>query len=89
MSNKTMTCRDVALRLQTYLDGELNAERMERIQIHLEACVECGLEADVFTTIKNDLAQHVLPVNSDALARLRAFSDQIATAAEPGEPQAR
>ncbi|MDW3179680.1 MAG: zf-HC2 domain-containing protein [Acidimicrobiia bacterium] len=86
MSNKTMTCRDVALRLQTYLDGELDAERMERIQTHLEACVDCGLEADVFTTIKNDLAKQVSPVNSEALARLRAFSDQIATAAQD-EPQ--
>ncbi len=86
MSNKTMTCRDVALRLQTYLDGELDAERMERIQTHLEACVDCGLEADVFTTIKNDLAKQVSPVNSESLARLRAFSDQIATAAQD-EPQ--
>ncbi len=80
MSNKTMTCRDVALRLQTYLDDELDADRMANIRNHLEACVHCGLEAEVFTTIKNDLAQHIRPVNAEALARLRAFSEQLTDA---------
>lgn len=80
MSTKTMSCRDVALRLQTYLDGELDEERMERIRVHLDACADCGLEADVFATIKNDLAQRVRPVDPDALERLRAFSEQIAQA---------
>jgi len=83
MSNNTMTCRDVALRLQSYLDGELDADRMGRIEAHLEACVDCGLEADVFTRIKNDLAQQVRPVNAEALARLRAFSEEITSASEP------
>lgn len=82
MSNKTMSCRDVGLRLQTYLDGELDAERMERIKTHLDACVECGLEADVFTSIKNDLANQARPVSAEAIARLRAFSDQIAKNSE-------
>jgi anti-sigma factor (TIGR02949 family) len=77
MSNKTMSCRDVALRLQTYLDGELDDSRMERIQAHLDACVDCGLEADIFTSIKNDLQRQVSPVNSNAMARLREFSEQI------------
>ena len=77
MSNKTMSCRDVALRLQTYLDGELDDSRMERIRAHLDACVDCGLEADVFTSIKNDLQRQVGPVNSNAMARLREFTEQI------------
>lgn len=82
MPNKTMSCRDVGLRLQTYLDGELDADRMERIKNHLDACVDCGLEADVFTSIKNDLASQALPVSSEALARLRAFSDKITEASD-------
>jgi anti-sigma factor (TIGR02949 family) len=84
MPNKTMSCRDVALRLQTYLDGELDQDRMDSIERHLAACVDCGLEADVFASIKNDLASHVKPVNSAALRRLRDFSNQIASAAEAG-----
>lgn len=78
MPTKSMNCRDVALRLQTYLDGELDEERMERIHAHLDACAQCGLEADVFQTIKSDLAQRARAVDPDALARLRAFSEQIA-----------
>lgn len=82
MSNKTMNCRDVGLRLQTYLDGELDDERMERIRNHLDECVKCGLEADVFTSIKNDLSSQARPVNAEAIARLRAFSDKISEVAE-------
>ena len=84
MSTKTINCRDVALRLQTYLDGELDEDRMERIRAHLDACAHCGLEADVFAAIKNDLAQRVRPVNAEALARLRAFTDRISQAEPEG-----
>ena len=75
---KTLTCRDVALRLQTYLDGELDESRMEQIRSHLDACVDCGLEADVFADIKRDLSAKTIPADSDALARLRDFSARIA-----------
>lgn len=78
MPNKTMSCKDVALRLQTYLDDEMDDMRMERIRAHLDACIDCGLEADVFTAIKNDLANCAAPVNTKALERLREFSKQIA-----------
>jgi anti-sigma factor (TIGR02949 family) len=84
MAQKTMNCRDVALRLQTYLDGELDQVRMERIRAHLDACVACGLEADVFTSIKNDLAAQTIPADSEALSRLREFSTRIAD--EAGDP---
>ena len=89
MSKRTMTCRDVALRLQTYLDGELDQDRMERIQGHLAACVACGLEADVFTSIKNDLANQVRPADSAAMQRLREFSNQIAALSGPDGHESR
>jgi len=78
MAKKMMNCKDVALRLQTYLDGELDEARMEQIRAHLDACVACGLEADVFANIKKDLTAQAVPADSDALARLRAFSARIA-----------
>ncbi|MFT7473389.1 MAG: anti-sigma factor (TIGR02949 family) [Verrucomicrobiales bacterium] len=78
MAQKTINCRDVALRLQTYLDGELDHELMERIRAHLDACVDCGLEVDVFTSIKNDLAAQRIPADSEALSRLREFSTRVA-----------
>lgn len=85
MPTKTISCRDVALRLQTYLDGELDDDRMDRIHAHLDACADCGLDADVFREIKSELAQRARPVDPEALARLRAFTEQIAQA----EPEAR
>ena len=85
---RMMHCRDVALRLQTYLDGELDRSRMEQISAHLDACVDCGLEADVFTSIKHDLASHALPADSDAIERLRAFSERIAEESARAESSA-
>ena len=81
MAPKTMNCREVGLRLQTYLDGELDGDRREALAGHLEDCRKCGLEADVFRQIKSDLAQSAAPTDSEALARLRSFSERIASEA--------
>ncbi len=81
MATKYTNCKEVALRLQTYLDGELDDARMEEIRSHLDACIDCGFEADAFREIKNDLGSLAQPVDSDALARLRDFSARIAAEA--------
>ena len=73
-----LNCREVGLRLQTYLDGELDDARMEQIRKHLDDCVDCGLEYDTFSKIKRSLNAQTVPADSDALARLRAFSERIA-----------
>ena len=78
MAARTINCRDVGLRLQSYLDGELDSSRMAGIRAHLDACVDCGLEADVFRKIKADLSGCAPATNSAALERLREFSDRIA-----------
>lgn len=79
---KNTNCREVGLRLQSYLDGELNDDRMEQIKAHLDACVDCGLEHDVFNAIKTDLSKLEAPAESEALARLREFSARIADEAK-------
>lgn len=73
-----MNCREVARRIQTYLDGELDEARRSALQAHLDACVDCGLEADVFDSIKKDLAAASPPRDDAAIARLRSFTDGIA-----------
>ena len=78
MANKMISCRDVGLRLQSYLDGELDSDRAEQIRLHLDACVHCGLEADAFREIKQSLANLGSPSDADAVARLREFSARIA-----------
>lgn len=77
MVNKSLNCREVGLRLQSYLDGELDEARMEQISEHLDDCVACGLEASAFVEIKKELAMLQVPDDSDALARLRDFGAQI------------
>lgn len=81
MGQKPLSCREVGLRLQSYLDGELDEARMEQIRAHLDDCAACGLEATAFLDIKKSLNTQTLPVDSSALARLREFSEQIATKA--------
>jgi anti-sigma factor (TIGR02949 family) len=73
-----MNCREVARRLQIYLDGELDKSRVEAIKQHLDACAKCGLEADVFNKIKADLAGISPVTDSEAIERLREFTAQIA-----------
>ncbi len=77
-----INCREVGRRLQSYLDGELNNDRMEQIKAHLDACVHCGLELDVFAAIKTDLSKLSVPADSDALQRLREFSTRVVEGSE-------
>lgn len=81
MATRNVNCKEVARRLQSYLDGELNEDRMEQIRAHLDDCVSCGLEFETFKKIKMGLNAQALPSDSDALARLRAFSERISTEA--------
>ena len=69
------------LRLQSYLDDELDEERMMLIEEHLADCRDCGLEEDVYRALKSDL-KALRPVgDSDALERLRDFSTRISEVA--------
>ncbi len=79
--SKKINCREVALRLQTYLDGELDESRMSQIEQHLNDCVACGLEEEVFAAVKADLLALQRPADSDALERLREFSSRVAEVA--------
>ena len=78
MAPKLNNCREVGLRIQSYLDGELNADSMAQIRAHLDMCEDCGVEADVFRQIKADLAAEAPATDDAALERLRAFSQNIA-----------
>ncbi|MDV6013621.1 zf-HC2 domain-containing protein [Haloechinothrix sp. LS1_15] len=62
--------------LQPYLDGEIDEVVARRVTRHLEECLRCGLEAETYRAIKDAVARRRRPP-SDALARLRAFSDEL------------
>lgn len=45
-------CREMSRTLQAYLDGHVDEVTARRVARHLEACRRCGLEAEVYTRIK-------------------------------------
>ncbi|MGH8917041.1 MAG: anti-sigma factor family protein [Acidimicrobiales bacterium] len=78
------TCRDVGRLLQTYLDGELDDAERARVGAHLERCLRCGPEGDVYARIKSALARaaqdpQTQPGDRLAVERLRRFAATIIT----------
>lgn len=72
-----MSCAEVGVVLQQYLDGELDAATAPLVDAHLEMCRECGLEASIYTDVKEALAeQGGLP--ADSVRRLREFGQRLA-----------
>jgi anti-sigma factor (TIGR02949 family) len=78
-----MSCEDVGLVLQQYLDDEIDAETADRIAEHLEECRRCGMEAETYERIKATLARKRAPLPDDSVARLREFGAQLARGEEP------
>lgn len=77
-----MSCRDVGLRLQSYLDDELDPDRLTRIRDHLDACVECGLDFDVYAQIKSDISATRPDTDPGVIERLREFAHGISDRVE-------
>lgn len=78
------TCRDVGRLLQSYIDGELDDRGRAKVTAHLERCLRCRPEADLYARIKRALAGSgqgllVHPEDRLALERLRHFAAGVAT----------
>jgi anti-sigma factor RsiW len=78
-----LTCPEVGELLQQYLDGTIDDDRVGQIEIHLEECRRCGLEADVYERIKVTLAAQRRDLPADSVERLRAFGEQLARGEDP------
>ena len=81
-----LTCHEVGEILQQYLDGHIDADRAGRIEIHLEECRRCGLEAETYERIKATLAAQRHEIPQESVDRLRAFGEQLARGEEPTTP---
>ena len=79
------SCREVSRALQAYLDGHVDEVTARRVARHLEACRRCGLEAEVYTGIREALSRMERDVASLPVARLREFARRLA---EEGPPRA-
>lgn len=59
------TCEEVFRRLDDYVDRELSAEEVSKLEDHLAACAECAseyrFEADLISAIKSKLSRIVAP----------------------------
>ena len=81
--NQSMSCHQVGAVLQEYLDGDIDAERAQRIEEHLDECRRCGLEAETYERIKSTLATQRPEVPEESVQRLREFGERLARGEEP------
>jgi hypothetical protein len=69
-------CVRVGTVLQSYLDNELDADQTAWVFDHLDDCRDCGLEAEIYSELKEALRQQGNPA-PDSLRRLREFADRL------------
>ena len=72
-----LDCAGVAARLDEYLDAELDEVSTRAVAEHLEDCRRCGLEVETYQRIKDSLATQQPVIDDDAVARLRAFGQDL------------
>lgn len=74
-----MTCKVILRDLSDYLDGELDAETMGRIQHHLELCEDCRLLVDTTRkTVQIFCNSEPVPLPDDVRERLhRALVERL------------
>lgn len=72
-----LSCDEIMEVLQSYLDGEVDADTARQVAAHLEMCTDCDAESDVFRNIKSSLASSAEPVDPAVLASLRSFSNRL------------
>ncbi|MCH9805368.1 MAG: zf-HC2 domain-containing protein [Acidimicrobiaceae bacterium] len=75
---RDMSCHQVAAVMQQYLDAELEPSQVPKVLKHLEACKDCGLEATMYTRIKDSLQNHQESPTEDSIARIRNLAEELA-----------
>lgn len=66
-------CRRTLRELQSYVDGEADADSAWRVARHLSRCEDCFGDADTIREIKDTLARLRMAPDGAALARLRGL----------------
>lgn len=78
-----MSCQQVDEVMQQYLDRELDASEVPKVLEHLEACKDCGLEAELYTRIQNSLHEHQVAPSADSMSKIRALAQELAVSGPP------
>ncbi len=82
-SPSRLACMRTMRVLQSYLDGTLGSVPAQRVAEHLEECRRCGLEASVYSEIKEALSRQDHGVEPRALERLRRFGERLSSGEQP------
>ena len=69
----SMSCSDVLKVIQSYIDGEIDAETARKVAAHLEHCHPCADEELIYGRIKASLARRRRHVDMDVLDQLMSF----------------
>lgn len=80
-----LSCEQVAMVMQQYLDSELAADEVPKVLAHLEMCKDCGLEAELYTKIKDALVLHRVTPSEASMSGVRALAEQLSTTGPPVE----
>ena len=62
-------CTQVAIYVQSFIDGEQISISIDALEVHLHRCAPCGLEADEFRKLKEALARRKTEVGLADLLR--------------------
>lgn len=81
--NPGMSCSQVEAVMQQYLDNELDPSEVPKVLAHLEACKDCGLEAELYTRIQSSLREHQQAPSADSMDRIRALAQELAVNGPP------
>ena len=80
-----LTCQQVEAVMQQYLDNELDPDMVPKVLEHLEACRDCGLEAELYSRIQSSLREHQEAPSDDSMTKIRALAQELATNGLPPE----
>ena len=76
--NRHVSCEEVLEVLQSYLDGETDADTALSVSGHLDECQQCEPESAVYRRIKSTLNMTAGDVDPTVLSRLENFGQRIA-----------
>lgn len=76
-------CGDLAVRIERFLDGELDASEARELDAHLEACLPCTSERDLRARLRELIREGCAEqAPAELVARIRARLHEVAATAD-------
>ncbi|MEZ5406787.1 MAG: zf-HC2 domain-containing protein [Acidimicrobiales bacterium] len=75
---RDLSCEEVLLSLQSYLDGETGAGEARQMVGHLDLCPDCDHERQIYADIKRALISCRASIDPDVKAALLAYGQRLA-----------